>query len=37
MAGEGASAAEIRDRMRLGSVATAMLYINQSKEQLAGT
>jgi integrase/recombinase XerC len=37
MAGEGASADEIRDRMRLGSVATAMLYINQSKEQLAGT
>jgi integrase/recombinase XerC len=37
MAGEGASAGEIRDRMRLGSVATAMLYINQSKEQLAGT
>jgi integrase/recombinase XerC len=37
MAGEGASAAEIRDRMRLGSVATAMLYIKQSKEQLAGT
>jgi integrase/recombinase XerC len=37
MAVEGASAAEIRDRMRLGSVATAMLYINQSKEQLSGT
>jgi integrase/recombinase XerC len=36
MAGEGASAGEIRDRMRLGSVATAMLYINQSKEQHAG-
>jgi integrase/recombinase XerC/integrase/recombinase XerD len=37
MAGEGASADEIRERMRLGSVATAMLYINQSKKQLAGT
>jgi site-specific recombinase XerD len=37
MAGEGATAAEIRDRMRLGSVATAMLYIHQSKAQLAGT
>jgi site-specific recombinase XerD len=37
MAGEGASAAEIRDRMRLGSVTTAMLYINQSKQQPAGT
>jgi integrase/recombinase XerC/integrase/recombinase XerD len=37
MAEEGASADEIRDRMRLGSVATAMLYINQSKEQPPGT
>jgi integrase/recombinase XerC/integrase/recombinase XerD len=37
MAGEGATPGEIRDRMRLGSVATAMLYINQSKQQLAGT
>jgi site-specific recombinase XerD len=36
MAAEGASADEIRDRMRLGSVATAMLYIKQSKKQLAG-
>ena len=36
MAESGASADEIRDRMRLGSVATAMLYINQLKEQLAG-
>jgi site-specific recombinase XerD len=37
MAGDGASADEIRDRMRLGSLATAMLYINQSKEQLSGS
>ncbi len=37
MAGEGASADEIRRRMRLGSVATAMLYINKSKEQLSGS
>ena len=37
MAVEGATAAEIRDRMRLGSLATAMLYINQSKQQLAGS
>ena len=36
MAGQGASAGEIRDRMRLGRVATAKLYINQSKEQLSG-
>ena len=37
MAGNGASADEIRDRMRLGSVATAMLYIHQSKQQLSGS
>ena len=37
MAGQGASAGEIRDRMRLGSLATAMLYINQSKQQTAGS
>jgi integrase/recombinase XerC len=37
MAGEGASAGEIRDRMRLGSLATAMLYINQSKQHTAGS
>lgn len=37
MAGEGASAGEIRDRMRLGSIATAMLYINQSKQHTAGS
>jgi len=37
MAGEGASADEIRERMRLGSVATALLYITESKEQPAGT
>jgi len=37
MARDGASADEIRDRMRLGSLATAMLYINQSKEQLSGS
>jgi integrase/recombinase XerC len=35
MAERGASADEIRERMRLGSVATAMLYINQSREQRA--
>jgi integrase/recombinase XerC len=37
MAGAGAGPDEIRDRMRLGSVATAMLYINRSKEQLSGS
>lgn len=33
MAGAGASPDEIRQRMRLGSVLTAMLYINQQEEE----
>ena len=37
MAGAGASADEIRERMRLGSNATAMVYIEQSQEQRPGS
>lgn len=33
MAGAGATAAEIQSRMRLGSVATAMLYLRQRDDQ----
>jgi len=33
MAGRGATADEIRERMRLGSLATAMIYLNQKKRE----
>ncbi len=33
MAANGATAEEIRDRMRLGSIATALLYVNQSRQE----